>query len=93
MLSTDCCFCQWGADARTFTSTDLLGNWSYLSQLDYCADGKAPPDHVDGMNINPCSINDPHGTNFTIPAQQFNVATLSISSEETLYMYYGERFR
>jgi hypothetical protein len=93
MLGTDCCFCQWGADARTFTTTDPLGNWTYLSQLNYCADGKVPPDHVDGMKINPCSINDLYGTNFTIPAQQFNVATLPISSEETLYMYYGERFR
>ncbi|CAF3722759.1 unnamed protein product, partial [Adineta steineri] len=80
-------------DARTFISTNPLGNWTYLSELDYCADGKAPPDHIDGQNINPCSLNDPYGTNFTVPAQQFNVATLPISSEETLYMYYGERFR
>jgi hypothetical protein len=93
MLGVDCCFCQWGADARTFTTTDPLGNWTYLSQLNYCADGKVPPDHIDNMKINPCSLNDPYGTNFTIAAQQFNVATLPISSEETLYMYYGERFR
>ena len=93
MLGVDCCFCQWGADARTFTATDVLGNWTYLAQLNYCADGKAPPDHIDGMSINPCSLSDPYGTNFTVAAQQFNVATLPISPEETLYMYYGERFR
>ena len=93
MLSFDCCFCQWGSDARTFTATDILGNWTYITQLNYCADGRAPPDHVTDMTINPCSMNDTYGTNFTVPAQQFNVATLPISSTETLYMYYGERFR
>ncbi|CAF1593920.1 unnamed protein product, partial [Adineta steineri] len=59
-------------------------------RLLYCADGKVSPGHLDGMNINPCSFNDPYGTNFTVPAQQFNVAIpIPISSEETLYMYYG----
>ncbi|CAF4552635.1 unnamed protein product, partial [Didymodactylos carnosus] len=65
MLSFDCCFCQWGSDARTFASTDILGNWTFVGQLNYCADGRAPPDHVTDMSINPCSINDPFGTNFT----------------------------
>ena len=45
------------------------------------------------MTINPCSIDSVYGTNFTVPAQQFNVATLPVSPTETLYMYYGERFR
>jgi hypothetical protein len=93
MLSFDCCFCQWGSDAKIFSSTEILGNWTYLGQLNYCADGSAPPEHVTDMTINPCSIDDPFGTNFTVPAQQFNVATLPISSNETLHMYYGERFR
>lgn len=93
MLSFDCCFCQWGSDARTFSTTNILGNWTYIGQLNYCADGKAPPDHVADMTINPCSIDNPYGTNFTVPAQQFNVATLQVPPEETLYMYYGERFR
>lgn len=77
----------------SFTTTNLPGNWTYLGQLNYCADGRVPPDHVDSMNINPCSLSDPYGTNFTVPAQQFNVATLPVSSEDTLYLYYGERFR
>lgn len=93
MLSFDCCFCQWGSDARVFSSKSILGNWTYLTQLNYCADGSAPPEHVPDMHINPCSIDDPYGTNFTVPAQQFNVATLPISSEETIHLYYGERFR
>ena len=37
------------------------------------------------MTVNPCSINDPYGTNYTVPVQQFNVATLPTSSTETLY--------
>ncbi|CAF4567533.1 unnamed protein product, partial [Rotaria magnacalcarata] len=74
-------------------ATEILGNWTYHGQLNYCADGRGPPEHVTDMTINPCSIDDPSGTNFTVPAQQFNVATLQISSEETLHMYYGERFR
>ena len=93
MLSFDCCFCQWGSDAKTFATTNILGNWTYIGQANYCADGREPPDHVNDMTINPCSINDPFGTNFTVPAQQFNVATLSITPQETLYLYYGERFR
>ena len=93
MLSFDCCFYPCGWDARTFTTTDILGYWTYIGQLNYCADGKAPSNLPTDMTINPCSIGDPSGTNFTVSAQQFNVATLSISSEETLYMYYRERFR
>ena len=93
MLGVDCCFCQWGGDAHTYSTTNPLGNWTYVGQLNYCADGKAPPEHIAGMNINPCSLDNPYGTNFTVPAQQFNVATLPISSDETLYLYYGERFR
>ena len=76
-----------------FPVLNILGNWTYLGQLNYCADGSAPPEHVTDMTINPCSIDDPFGTNFTVPAQQFNVATLPISANETLHMYYGERFR
>jgi hypothetical protein len=58
---------------KTFSTTDILGNWTYIGQLNYCADGKAPPDHVDGMSISPCLITDPFGTIFTVPAQQLNV--------------------
>ena len=93
MLSFDCCFCQWGSDARTFSTNNILGNWTYIGQINYCADGRALLSHVTDMTINPCSINNTYGTNFTVPAQQFNVATLQISQSETFYMYYGERFR
>ncbi|UJR16508.1 hypothetical protein I4U23_003410 [Adineta vaga] len=93
MLSFDCCFCQWGSDARIYRSNKILGNWTYLGQLNYCADGGAPPEHLKDITINPCSIDDPYGTNFTVPAHQVNVATLSISSTETVHLYYGERFR
>ena len=93
MLSLDCCSCQWGSDAKIFSSTNILGNWSYHGQLNYCADGSAPAEHLKDITINPCSIDDPFGTNFTVPAHPFNVATLQISSNETLHLYYGERFR
>ena len=93
MLSFDCCFCQWGSDARIYRSTKILGNWTYLGQLNYCADGGAPPEHLKDITINPCSIDDPYGTNFTVPARQINVATLPISTEETVHLYYAERYR
>lgn len=93
MLSFDCCFCQWGSDAKIFSSNHLLGNWTYHGQLNYCADGSSPPEHVKDDKTNPCSMNDPYGTNFTVPAHPYNIATLPISSNETIHLYYGERFR
>ena len=93
MLSFDCCFCQWGSDAKIFSSNHILGNWSYHGQLNYCSDGSSPAEHVKDERINPCSINDPNGINFTVPAHPYNIATLQISSNETIHLYYGERFR
>ncbi|CAF2605373.1 unnamed protein product [Rotaria sp. Silwood2] len=72
---------------------EILGNWTCIDQLNYCAEETVPPDHVAHMTINPCSINDYFGTNFTVPVQQLNIATLPISLQETLYLYYEERFR
>jgi hypothetical protein len=46
------------------------------------------------MYINPCSQNDVNGRNFTIPAQQFNVATLAnLTGGPAALLYFGERFR
>jgi len=92
MIGTDCCFCQWGGDAKVFTAPAMLGPWSYYGEVNYCADGTAPPDHVSGGDVNPCSLNNVDGTNFTVDAQQFDVATLT-TLNGTVNMYYGERFR
>lgn len=93
LLSYDCCFCQWGSDARIFSSHSMLGDWAYYTQLNFCADGSVPSSNVTDITVNPCSVDNPYGTNFTVPAHPFNIATLQISSNETLHLYYGERFR
>lgn len=66
-------------------------NWT--NEVNYCSTGLQPPRSVENMYINPCSQNDVYGPNFTIPAQQFNIATLTNSSGYTYYLYYGEHFR
>ena len=93
MLGSDCCFCQWGGSARVFVAKDPLGEWVAQNDVNYCADGTISPDHLSGQDVNPCSLNDQYGTNFTIPAQQFNVFQLHTASNGTLHVYYGERFR
>jgi len=92
MIGTDCCFCQWGGDARIFIADDPIGKWTELDQINKCADGKDPKYTGLEQKINPCSVDDPYGTNFTIPAQQFSVSTLNISNKQ-YFMYFGERFR
>jgi hypothetical protein len=73
-------------------ASDPLGPWTEIGESNYCADGKMPPSQISSMSVNPCSLSDVQGTNFTIPAQQFNVATLKGKSGP-LYLFYGERFR
>ena len=61
-------------------------------ELNYCADGSLPHEDV---RVNPCDPNVEYGTNFTVPAQQFNVILVDVDDgaggvrEEVLY--YGER--
>lgn len=92
ILGTDCCFCQWGANAKVFTATNPLGNWTYQNDINHCADGTLAPDHYSNGTQNPCSLNDPYGTNFTIDSQQFNVVSVKTKTD-TVYLYYGELFR
>ena len=67
-------------------------NWT--NEVNTCADGREPPSHVATMYINPCSQGDVGGTNFTIPAQQFSVATLANETGgPSALLYFGERFR
>lgn len=49
-------------------------NWT--NEANPCADSTNPPRAVQSMYINPCSQDNVGGQNFTIPAQQFNVAIL-----------------
>eukprot|EP00047_Mylnosiga_fluctuans_P011891 m.23481 g.23481 ORF g.23481 m.23481 type:complete len:528 (-) comp3908_c0_seq1:135-1718(-) len=65
-------------------------NWT--NEVNYCADGAMPPASVPNMFFNPCSLDNIGGTNFTIPAQQFNIATL-YTPTGTQVMYFGEQFR
>jgi hypothetical protein len=87
------------------TSDVPPANWT--NEVNPCADGTNPPRSVKDMYINPCSQDDVGGQNFTIPAQQFNVAILpsvALSSgtpgfprqrdaqQEPLILYFGENF-
>ena len=92
MLGSDCCFCQWGGSARVFVTKDPLGEWTEQGDVNYCADGLLSPDQVSNGTVNPCSLDDVYGTNFTIPAQQFNLFQLR-TANGTLHVYFGERFR
>ena len=115
MLSFDCCFCQWGSDALVFTAPAALGPWTpqraaaldaapvppanWTNEVNPCADGRKPPATVPDFHINPCSQADVQGTNFTVPAQQFGVATLpgvrlaGSADPGPLLLYFGENFR
>jgi hypothetical protein len=68
-----------------------LGPWAYQGETNYCADGSAPNIHLANMTINPCSPANYRTQNFTIPAQQFNVAKLETTSGPVV-IYYGEQF-
>jgi len=94
MIGTDCCFCQWGADALVFTATNPVGNWTLaqVNETNYCADGHAPATHYASGFQNPCSLTDVLAVNYTIPAQQFGVVSLRTSKGPS-FLYYGERFR
>lgn len=67
---------------------------SYMDapELNYCADGSLPAEDV---RLNPCDPNDPYGTNFTVPAQQFNVISIPVFNSTggvaPAFLYYGER--
>jgi len=100
MLSSDCCFCQWGSDALVFVAPTPLGPWTpqggtlyRTNEVNVCADGRSPPYSVPNMTVNLCSPHDVGGTNFTIPAQQFSVAQLTSRADgQPLLLYYGEHF-
>jgi len=93
MLGSDCCFCQWGGSARVFIAKHPLAQWLPLDDVNHCADGTIAPTSIANGTVNPCSLNDVYGTNFTIPAQQFNVFQLHTTHNTTEYVYFGERFR
>jgi hypothetical protein len=58
-------------------------------EVNYCADGHMP---LDGVRVNPCDKNVTDGTNFTGPAQQFNVIRVRVrDAAEEAVLYYGER--
>ena len=68
-----------------------LPSYRDAPELNYCADGSMPHEDV---RVNPCAPNDPLGTNFTIPAQQFNVLSIPVmvgGVADTAVLYYGER--
>jgi hypothetical protein len=69
-----------------------LPSYSDAPELNYCADGSMP--HED-IRVNPCDPNVQYGTNFTVPAQQFNVISFPVYNAtgglDTAFLYYGER--
>ena len=56
-------------------------------ELNFCADGSVPKEDE---RVNPCSPGNGRGTNFTVPAQQFNVIVAEVEGGEAV-LYYGER--
>ena len=61
-------------------------------ELNFCQDGSLPHEDV---RINPCDPGVEYGTNFTVPAQQFNVIEVHTADEagapSRTFLYYGER--
>ena len=57
-------------------------------ELNLCADGSLPHEDV---RVNPCDPDHELGTNFTVPAQQFNVITVYTAGGGRTLLYYGER--
>lgn len=81
-IGSDCCFCGWGGSGHTFFAPSPLGPWTYQSDVNICADGTTVDWNVLNhknpfWQFNPCSMNNLTGTNFTIPAQQFNNVEIS----------------
>jgi hypothetical protein len=78
-------WCRQGADCP-------LPSYADAPELNYCADGSLPSE---GERVNPCDPGQTQGTNFTVPAQQFNVIAVATANEEglvdTTWLYYGER--
>jgi len=69
-----------------------LPNYTDAPELNYCADGSLPHENI---RVNPCDPNEQYGTNFTVPAQQFNVISVPVYDDmgntEITILYYGER--
>ena len=61
-------------------------------EVNYCADGSLPHEDV---RVNPCAPDNTQGTNFTVPAQQFNVIEAHVADAAgkpaRAILYYGER--
>jgi hypothetical protein len=78
-------WCREGKDCRLPSLADA-------PEVNYCADGSLPHEDV---RINPCDPSVEYGTNFTVPAQQFNVisaATMDATgAAASTILYYGER--
>ena len=69
-----------------------LPSYADAPELNYCADGSLPHEDV---RVNPCDPNVQYGTNFTVPAQQFNVISIPVvnatGGRDVAVLYYGER--
>lgn len=69
-----------------------LPSYADAPELNYCADGSLPHE---GERVNPCDPDQQYGTNFTVPAQQFNVIKTVVSDSQgqpsVQWLYYGER--
>jgi hypothetical protein len=78
-------WCRAGSDCP-------LPSYADAPELNYCADGSLPHEDV---RLNPCDPNQQYGTNFTVPAQQFNVISVPVVGADgentTAILYYGER--
>ena len=98
MLGSDCCFCEWGADAKVFIADESpMNEWRLQTpenETNFCSDGHVPDwSLATDLTINPCSprhIDAP--MNFTLPSQQFGVFTLQTNDGE-LFVYNGEHFK
>ena len=78
-------WCREGKDCAQPTFLDA-------PEVNFCQDGSLPHEDV---RVNPCDPDNAYGTNFTVPAQQFNVISSVTSDAEgnvgTTVLYYGER--
>ncbi|KAL0477179.1 hypothetical protein AKO1_005734 [Acrasis kona] len=93
MAGSLCCFCSWGSTAEVFYAKSPLGPWKYQGNINQCADGrKIDWEKATDDATNPCSLDNPAGTNFTIPAQQFNSVEFSYNGGRNwTFLFYGER--
>jgi hypothetical protein len=78
-------WCRDGADCAVPSYADA-------PEVNLCADGSQPHEDV---RVNPCDPDEQYGTNFTVPAQQFNVIIVEVSDgaggTKQEVLYYGER--